>query len=88
MIIILGAGITGVSSAYYLSKKGDFDEAILIDKLPPLAFTTSCSGENFREYWPTRTDDNLPVIGLLDDGLYVSGSFAGYFRWRVVLQVS
>ncbi len=51
-IAILGAGITGVSSAYYLSQQGGFGEIILIDKLPPLSFTTSCSGENFREYWP------------------------------------
>jgi glycine/D-amino acid oxidase-like deaminating enzyme len=51
-IAILGAGISGVSSAYYLSKLGVFDEIILIDKLQPLSFTTSCSGENFREYWP------------------------------------
>ena len=51
-IAILGAGISGVSSACYLSKQGVFDEIIVIDKLQPLSFTTSCSGENFREYWP------------------------------------
>lgn len=51
-ILILGAGIAGISCAYYLSKSDLFEEIIVIDKLPPLSFTTACSGENFREYWP------------------------------------
>lgn len=51
-IVILGAGIAGAASAYYLSKLNLKLEIVVIDKLSPLSFTTSCSGENFREYWP------------------------------------
>jgi glycine/D-amino acid oxidase-like deaminating enzyme len=51
-IIIIGAGIAGVASAYYLSEKFPTHQITVIDKLIPLSFTTSCSGENFREYWP------------------------------------
>lgn len=51
-IIICGAGIAGVACAYYLSHKYQYRNIVLIDKLAPLSFTTSQSGENFREYWP------------------------------------
>ena len=51
-IIIIGAGIAGVATAYYLSEKLPTYKIKVIDKLSPLSFTTSCSGENFREYWP------------------------------------
>jgi len=51
-VAICGAGIAGVATAYYLlQKEKDFD-VILIDKHQPLSFTTSKSGENFRNYWP------------------------------------
>ena len=51
-ITICGAGIAGVACAYYLSNKYQQHDIVLIDKLAPLSFTTSQSGENFREYWP------------------------------------
>ncbi len=51
-ITICGAGIAGVACAYYLSNQYQQHDIVLIDKLAPLSFTTSQSGENFREYWP------------------------------------
>lgn len=51
-ILIIGAGIAGVASAYYLSEKFPAHQITVVDKLSPLSLTTSCSGENFREYWP------------------------------------
>lgn len=51
-IAICGAGIVGVASAYYLIKKVKSADIILIDKHQPLSFTSSKSGENFRDYWP------------------------------------
>jgi glycine/D-amino acid oxidase-like deaminating enzyme len=54
-IVICGAGIAGVAAAYYLTEKYQQRDVLLIDKLPPLSFTTACSGENFREYWPQPT---------------------------------
>lgn len=47
-IIICGAGIAGIATAYYLGKSNDQLNIILIDKNQPLSFTTSKSGENFR----------------------------------------
>ncbi|QKX06745.1 FAD-binding oxidoreductase [Aquimarina sp. TRL1] len=51
-ITICGAGIAGVATAYYLLQKSINLEVLLIDKQQPLSFTTSKSGENFRDYWP------------------------------------
>ena len=51
-IAICGSGIAGVATAYYLLEREDNVEVILIDKYQPLSFTTSKSGENFRDYWP------------------------------------
>jgi glycine/D-amino acid oxidase-like deaminating enzyme len=53
-IAICGAGIAGVSTAYYLLKERNDLNVILIDKNQPLSFTTSKSGENFRDYWPQK----------------------------------
>lgn len=51
-IAICGAGIAGVAAAYYLTKNNADLSVTLIDKNEPLSFTTSKSGENFRDYWP------------------------------------
>lgn len=53
-IAICGAGIAGIATAYYLLKKQSNLKVILIDKNQPLSFTTSKSGENFRDFWPQQ----------------------------------
>ncbi len=49
--VICGAGITGVSAAYFLSKVGIRD-ILLVDERPPLSFTSDRSTECFRNWWP------------------------------------
>lgn len=51
-IVVCGAGVAGIATAYYLTKYLPKVEIILIDKNQPLSFTSSKSGENFRDYWP------------------------------------
>ncbi|MCP4048754.1 MAG: FAD-binding oxidoreductase [Gammaproteobacteria bacterium] len=51
-IVICGAGIAGIATAYYLAVKYRQEQIVLIDKNLPMSLTTSKSGENFREYWP------------------------------------
>ena len=53
-IAICGAGIAGIATAYYLLKKQSDLKVILIDKNQALSFTTSKSGENFRDFWPQQ----------------------------------
>jgi glycine/D-amino acid oxidase-like deaminating enzyme len=49
--IICGAGITGVSAAYFLNQAG-MKNILLIDERPPLSFTSDRSTECFRNWWP------------------------------------
>jgi len=51
-IAICGAGIAGIASAYYLAVKYQQPGIVLIDRDQPMSFTTSKSGENYRDYWP------------------------------------
>ncbi len=51
-IVICGAGIAGIATAFYLSTRHGIKDIILIDKLLPMSLTTSKSGENYRDYWP------------------------------------
>jgi glycine/D-amino acid oxidase-like deaminating enzyme len=50
-IVICGAGITGVSAAYFLAKAG-VNDILLIDERPPLSFTSDRSTECYRNWWP------------------------------------
>ena len=56
--IICGAGITGVSTAYYLNQAG-FKHILLIDERPPLSFTSDRSTECYRNWWP---DSNMIAL--------------------------
>jgi sarcosine oxidase, subunit beta len=50
-IIICGAGIAGVSAAYFLSQAGVRD-ILLLDERSPLSFTSDRSTECYRNWWP------------------------------------
>jgi glycine/D-amino acid oxidase-like deaminating enzyme len=50
-VVICGAGITGVSAAYFLAKAG-MKDILLIDERPPLTFTSDRSTECYRNWWP------------------------------------
>jgi len=50
-VVICGAGITGVSAAYFLAKAG-VKNILLLDERPPLSFTSDRSTECYRNWWP------------------------------------
>jgi len=50
-VVICGAGITGVSAAYFLAKAG-VKNILLVDERPPLTFTSDRSTECYRNWWP------------------------------------
>ena len=50
-VVICGAGIIGVSAAYFLSKAG-IKNILLLDERPPLSFTSDRSTECYRNWWP------------------------------------
>lgn len=49
--IICGAGIAGVSAAFFLSRAG-LRNILLVDERPPLSFTSDRSTECYRNWWP------------------------------------
>lgn len=50
--VIIGAGIVGVSTAYYLAKHAPDQRILVLDAGQPMAFTSAQSGENYRNWWP------------------------------------
>ncbi|MBX2838625.1 MAG: FAD-binding oxidoreductase [Gammaproteobacteria bacterium] len=51
-VVIIGCGIIGISTAYYLAKNHNITSLLLIDKQQPMSFTSAQSGENYRNWWP------------------------------------
>ncbi len=51
-VVICGAGIAGVSTAYHLAIGGKFSEVTLVDERPPLSLTSDKSTECYRNWWP------------------------------------
>jgi len=74
-----------VATAYYLAVKCRQRGVVLIDRLQPLSFTTSKSGENIRDYWPQPCMASLSdrSIELMEELAAESGDafrlrFSGY----------
>ena len=51
-IAIIGTGIVGIATAYYLAKNHGLTDTVLIDRNQPMTFTSAQSGENYRNWWP------------------------------------
>ncbi len=54
-VIVAGAGIIGIATAYYLAKSHGLTRITLVDRGQPMAFTSAQSGENYRNWWPHPT---------------------------------
>ncbi len=52
MLLILGAGIAGVSLAYHLAVRRGVRNILLLDERPPLTLTSDKSTEAYRNWWP------------------------------------
>jgi glycine/D-amino acid oxidase-like deaminating enzyme len=53
-VVICGAGIAGISAAYYLTQLSPSSNILLIDKQSPLSLTSDHSTECFRNWWPDQ----------------------------------
>lgn len=60
-IVIVGAGIAGVSAAYHLTTRHDVNDVVVVDPRPPLTLTSDKSTECYRNWWP-----NAPMVGLMN----------------------
>lgn len=84
-IVICGAGISGIATAWSLAAKYRQNKIVLIDKNQPMSLTTSKSGENFRDYWPqpwmtalTRRSIALMQALVEDSGNAFEMRYSGY----------
>ncbi|MGC3940566.1 NAD(P)/FAD-dependent oxidoreductase [Roseobacter sp. EG26] len=75
-IAIIGAGIIGISTAYYLAKNHNLSKVTLIDREQPMSFTSAQSGENYRNWWPhpSMVAFTNRSIDLLEDFARESGN--------------
>ncbi len=54
-IAIVGAGLAGIATAYYLCVENKKKSVLLIDSRQPMSYTSAQSGDNYRNWWPHRT---------------------------------
>lgn len=60
-IVIIGAGIAGVSAAYHLAVVQGVHDVMIVDPRPPLTLTSDKSTECYRNWWP-----NKPMVDLMN----------------------
>lgn len=56
-VIICGAGIAGVTTAYHLAVRRGLKNVVLVDDRAPLSLTSDKSTEAYRNWWPGPGDD-------------------------------
>ena len=66
-IAVIGAGIAGIATAYYLCTEHAKSSVLLIDSRQPMSYTSAQSGDNYRNWWPhptmTRfTNDSIDLM--------------------------
>jgi glycine/D-amino acid oxidase-like deaminating enzyme len=61
-IVICGAGIAGISTAYHLSAVHGVQDILLIDERPPLSLTSDKSTECYRNWWPGPGDAMVAIM--------------------------
>lgn len=60
-VVVVGAGIAGVSTAYHLAVRHGVGRVAIVDPRPPLTLTSDKSTECYRNWWP-----NKPMVGLMN----------------------
>ena len=77
-VVICGAGIAGVATAYHLAVRRGVRGVVLVDERPPLTLTSDKSAECYRNWWPGPGDAMVAVmnrsIDLLEELARESGN--------------
>jgi glycine/D-amino acid oxidase-like deaminating enzyme len=81
-VVVIGAGIAGVSAAHSLSSIPSVNSLALIDPRPPLSLTSDKSTECYRNWWPNRPMIQLMnrSIDILEELAALSGNVFGLNR--------
>ncbi len=62
-IVICGAGLAGLSTAYFLAVQQGQRDILVVDELPPLSLTSDHSTECYRNWWP---GPNQAMVNLMN----------------------
>ena len=77
-VVVCGAGIAGVATAYHLAVRRGITGVVLVDERPPLTLTSDKSTECYRNWWPGPGDAMVAVmnrsIDLLEELARESGN--------------
>src|SRR5713101_981331 len=77
-VVICGAGIAGIATAYHLAVRRGMRGVLLVDERPPLSLTSDKSAECYRNWWPGPGDDMVALmnrsIDLLEELARESGN--------------
>ncbi|MBX3049795.1 MAG: FAD-binding oxidoreductase, partial [Anaerolineales bacterium] len=89
-VVICGAGILGISAAFFLTKLG-LRQIVLVDPQAPLTLTSDKSTECYRNWWPGPGDAMVALmnrsIGLMEEMAVQNGNLFNLNR-RGYLYVS
>ncbi len=61
-VVICGAGIAGISTAFYLATRYNVRSVVLVDERPPLSLTSDKSTECYRNWWPGPGDAMVSLM--------------------------
>ena len=77
-VVIAGAGIAGIATAWQVAVRLGTTTAVLVDPRPPLSLTSDRSGANYRDWWPHPSMVALAdrSIGLTEGLLAAGATFA------------
>ncbi len=70
-VVVIGAGIGGVSTAYHLANRRGITNVVLVDPRAPLTLTSDKSTECYRNFWP-----NKPMVGLMNRSIDIYEALA------------
>jgi len=77
-VVICGAGIAGVATAYHLAVRRGVRDIVIVDERPPLTLTSDKSAECYRNWWPGPGNDMVALmdrsIDLLEELAVESGN--------------
>jgi glycine/D-amino acid oxidase-like deaminating enzyme len=55
-IVVCGAGMAGIATAYHLAVRNGLKNILLVDEHPPLSVTSAVGTEAYRNWWPGPGD--------------------------------
>ncbi len=73
-VVICGAGIAGIATAYHLSVWQGIRSVLLVDERSPLTFTSDKSTECYRNWWP---GPGTAMVSLMNRSIDIMETLAG-----------